>query len=131
MFAREVWYRVLAPIDLDHLAPQPRTSFLDWWLQSRHQLGDDASQGFRLSHNPWSVVSLEGASWLLSLLRRKQIAGLRRGTATSPCYGRPQIAVDPRLPESSQNFLLCNISLVAPLLVAWLTLSGHRVPLAS
>ena len=46
MFAREVWYRVLAPIDLDRLALQPGTSFLDWWLQSRDQLGTARRKGF-------------------------------------------------------------------------------------
>jgi hypothetical protein len=60
VFAKEVWYMVLAPIGLDHLAPQPQTSFLDWWLQSRLQLRSARCKGFD-SHNPWSVVSLEGA----------------------------------------------------------------------
>lgn len=46
VFAREVWYRVLPPIDLDRLVPQPGTSFLDWWLQSRHQLEMACCQGF-------------------------------------------------------------------------------------
>ena len=32
VFAREVWYMVLAPIGLELLTPQPGTSFLDWWL---------------------------------------------------------------------------------------------------
>ena len=46
VFAGEVWYRVLAPIDLDRLALQPGTSFLDWWLQSRDQLGTARRKGF-------------------------------------------------------------------------------------
>jgi hypothetical protein len=59
------------------------------------------------------------------------MAGPRRGSATSPRFGRPQIAVDPRLPFFVANFLLCNISLVALLQVAWLTLFGRSVPLMS
>lgn len=38
VYAREVWYRVLAFLGLASLAPQPSLGFLDWWLQSRQSL---------------------------------------------------------------------------------------------
>jgi hypothetical protein len=41
-----VWFRVLAPIGLDHLVPQPGASLLDWWLSSRLQLGMARRKGF-------------------------------------------------------------------------------------
>lgn len=46
VFAREVWYRVLAPLDLDRLAPQAGTSVVDWWLNSQGQLGQQRRKGF-------------------------------------------------------------------------------------
>ena len=46
VFAREVWYMVLAPIGLELLTPQPGTSFLDWWSSRRILLGTACRKGF-------------------------------------------------------------------------------------
>ena len=43
---REVLYRVLAPLDLDRLVPQARTSVVDWWLNNQGQLGQQCRKGF-------------------------------------------------------------------------------------
>lgn len=48
VFAREVWYRVLAPLDLTRLTPQLGTSVVDWWLHSRGQLGQQRRKGLTL-----------------------------------------------------------------------------------
>jgi len=37
---------VLAPIGLELLTPQPRTSFRDWWLSRRILLGTARRKGF-------------------------------------------------------------------------------------
>ena len=41
-----MWYRVVAPIGLEHLTPHPRTSFLDWWLSHHILLGMACHKGF-------------------------------------------------------------------------------------
>ena len=46
IFAKEVWYRVVAPISLELLTPHPRTSFLDWWLSHHILLGMACHKGF-------------------------------------------------------------------------------------
>jgi len=46
VFAREVWYRVLATLELAHLSPPPGTSVVDWWLQSRLRLGQQRRRGY-------------------------------------------------------------------------------------
>ena len=46
VFAREVWFRVLAPIVLANLAPSPGVAFLDWWLLHRMQLETTRRKGF-------------------------------------------------------------------------------------
>ena len=110
VFAREVWYRVLAPIGLDHLAPQPRTSFLDQWLLSHLQLGTARRKCFdsliildrgvyrRSGTIGFLIASVGRPSRSLSLWWTKRIGGLKRGSATSPRFGRPQAAVDLRQP---------------------------------
>ena len=46
VFAREVWFRVLAPIGLTNLTPPPGIAFLDWWLLYRVQLETAKRKGF-------------------------------------------------------------------------------------
>ncbi|CAD6248097.1 unnamed protein product [Miscanthus lutarioriparius] len=46
VFAREVWFRVLAPIGLANLAPSPGVAFLDWSLLHRMQLVTAKCKGF-------------------------------------------------------------------------------------
>jgi hypothetical protein len=46
VFAREVWFRVLAPIALANLAQQPGIAFIDWWLLFRLQLESAKRKGF-------------------------------------------------------------------------------------
>jgi hypothetical protein len=60
VFAREVWFRVLTPLDLGRIAPQLGTSLVDWWLKSRGQLGQEHRKRFRCSTNPRFLVPLEG-----------------------------------------------------------------------
>jgi hypothetical protein len=65
VFAREVWYRVLAPIGLELLTPQPRTSFLDWWLSRRILLGTTRRKGF----NSLAILG----SWCLWKERNRRV----------------------------------------------------------
>lgn len=46
VYAREIWFRVLAPIGLASLTPPPGVDYLDWWLQSRAQLTMSLRKGY-------------------------------------------------------------------------------------
>jgi len=34
VFKREMWFRVLVPLGLAQMAPEPGISIIDWWLPS-------------------------------------------------------------------------------------------------
>ncbi|XP_066361038.1 uncharacterized protein [Miscanthus floridulus] len=46
VFAREAWFRVLAPLGLAQLALQQGTSITGWWLSSRARLRAQLRKGF-------------------------------------------------------------------------------------
>jgi hypothetical protein len=73
VFAREVWYRVLAPLGFATLSPTPGSAFLDWWLRTRTQLPSLLRKGFD------SLVVL--GSWLLWKERNKRVF---QGTSRTP-----------------------------------------------
>lgn len=45
-FSREVWARLLAPLALQHLAPDGGSSLVDWWLTARQLPPVDLRRAF-------------------------------------------------------------------------------------
>ena len=76
VFAREVWYRVLATLELAHLSPPPGTSVVGWWLQSQLRLGQQRRRGYD------SLLILD--SWELGAFGRNVTEGYSTTSAKRP-----------------------------------------------
>jgi hypothetical protein len=129
IFAREVWHRVLAPIGLDLLTPQPGISFLDWWLSRCLMLGSARRKGF-------DSLTILGSWCLWKEWNRRVFNGVGRSVVTvadsvveeavrwsQAGYGHLTalwVAIDgawTSVVPSSQIQLSCNIALALQLAV--------------
>ena len=69
VFARKVWFRVLASLGLAAVAPQPATSITDWWLSSRARIGEQLKRGL-------DSLLILGAWWLWKERNRRFFDGI-------------------------------------------------------
>ena len=46
VFTWEIWYRILITVGLQHTAPSPSDTLVDWWLAARKQVPGALSRGF-------------------------------------------------------------------------------------
>jgi hypothetical protein len=46
VFTREIWYRILSTVGLQHTAPLPSDMLVDWWLEATKPVPQALSRGF-------------------------------------------------------------------------------------
>ncbi|KAG0545813.1 hypothetical protein BDA96_02G394400 [Sorghum bicolor] len=98
VFTREIWYRILSTVGLQHTTPSPSDTLVNWWLVARKHVPGALSRGFDslvllVSWKLWKERNrrtFDGVcattTQVLRWIRTKAKAGSRRGSPSLPLF---------------------------------------------
>ena len=98
VFTREIWYRILSTVGLQHTVPSPSDTLVDWWLEARKQVPGALSRGFN------SLVLI--VSWELWKERNRR-------TFDGVCATATQVLL--RIRTEGESWIAAGFSKLAPL----------------